>query len=41
MRLVASVYAVGSGGTVFFPQADGTLARGFFGNAGLGIDFEK
>lgn len=41
VRLVASVYAVGSGGTVFFPQADGTLARGFFGNAGLGIDFEK
>lgn len=41
VRLAASVYALGSGGTVFFPQPDGTLARGFFFSAGVGIDFER
>lgn len=38
-RLGASLYALASGGTVFFPQADETLARGAFASLGIGADF--
>lgn len=41
LRLFSSFYVVGSGGTVFFPQPDGTLVRGFTGSAGVGVDFER
>ena len=32
---------VGDGGTVFFPQVDGTLIRGVSFSAGVGVDFER
>lgn len=41
VRLFSSFYLMGAGGTVFFPQPDGTLARGIYGGAGAGIDFER
>ncbi len=41
LRLFASLYLLASGGTVFFPQADGTLVRGFFFGGGAGLDFER
>lgn len=40
-RLFKSFYLVGSGGTVFFPQPDGSLARGVTASAGAGVDFER
>jgi hypothetical protein len=40
-RLFQSFYVLGSGGTVFFPQADGTLARGVTVSAGVGVDIER
>jgi hypothetical protein len=41
LRLFPSFYLVGSGGTVMFPQLDGTLSRGMFLSAGAGFDFER
>lgn len=41
IRFLPSLYAVGSGGTVFFPQPDGGLARGVFVGIGIGADFER
>jgi len=38
-RFAPSLYAVGEGGLVFFPQPDGTLTRGFFAGLGVGADF--
>jgi hypothetical protein len=40
-RLFKSFYLVGSGGTVFFPQPDGSLVRGVTASAGVGVDFER
>lgn len=40
-RLGPSLYALASGGTVFFPQADDTLARGAFASVGIGADLWK
>lgn len=40
-RIFKSFYVTAEGGTVFFPQADGTLLRGAMGSAGVGIDFER
>lgn len=38
-RLGPSLYALATGGTVFFPQPDETLARGAFASLGIGADF--
>lgn len=38
-RFAPSWYAVASGGTVFFPQPDGSLVRGVDAGLGLGADF--
>lgn len=40
-RFLPSLYAVATGGTVFFPQADGTLARGWTASLGAGVDFAR
>jgi hypothetical protein len=40
-RLFDAFYVLGSGGTVFFPQGDGTLARGVILSAGVGVDIER
>ena len=40
-RLFPSFYVLGEGGTVFFPQVDGTLIRGTAFSAGIGVDFER
>jgi hypothetical protein len=40
-RLFKSFYVVANGGTVFFPQVDGTLIRGVTASAGVGVDFER
>jgi hypothetical protein len=40
-RIMPSLYAVGQGGTVLFPQPDGTLLRGMFAALGVGFDFER
>lgn len=40
-RLFPSFYALASAGTVFFPQVDGSLARGVTVSAGVGVDFER
>lgn len=40
-RLFKSFYVTGEGGTLFFPQPDGSLVRGTIANAGIGIDFER
>lgn len=40
VRVVSSIYALASGGTVFTPQSDGTLSRGVFASLGGGVDFE-
>lgn len=40
-RLFHSFYLLASGGTVFFPQPDGTLVRGVTASAGVGVDFER
>lgn len=41
LRLFSSFYVLASGGTIFFPQADGTLNRGVTASAGVGVDFER
>jgi hypothetical protein len=41
LRLFRSFYVLASGGTLFVPQGDGTLTRGFTASAGVGIDFER
>jgi hypothetical protein len=40
-RLFPSFYVLGDGGTVFFPQVDGSLIRGVTFTAGVGVDFER
>ncbi len=40
-RLFKAFYLVGSGGTVFFAQANGSLNRGAFVSVGAGVDFER
>jgi len=40
-RLFKSFYLLGSGGTAFFPQPDGTLVRGVTASVGAGVDFER
>jgi hypothetical protein len=40
-RLFPSFYVLGQGGTVFFPQPDGSLVRGVAVSAGVGVDFER
>ncbi|SEL29783.1 hypothetical protein SAMN05444354_105148 [Stigmatella aurantiaca] len=40
-RLLSSLYVWGSTGTVHFPQADGTLVRGFTAGAGVGVDWAR
>jgi len=41
VRLFSSLYLLGSGGTVFFPQGDGSLNRGVIVSLGAGVDFER
>lgn len=41
LRLFPSFYVLAEGGTVFFPQTDGSLLRGVMGSIGAGVDFEK
>ncbi len=41
LRFFNSFYVLGSAGTLFFPQADGTLNRGATVSVGAGIDFER
>lgn len=40
-RIFKSFYVMANGGTVFFPQVDGTLMRGVTASAGVGVDFER
>ncbi|MFT3711837.1 MAG: hypothetical protein QM817_29715 [Archangium sp.] len=40
-RLFKSFYVTAEGGTLFFPQPDGSLLRGVLANAGIGLDFER
>ena len=40
-RLFPSFYVLGEGGTLFFPQPDGTLIRGLAFSGGVGVDFER
>lgn len=40
-RLFPSFYVLAEGGTVFFPQVDGSLIRGVSFSAGAGVDFER
>ena len=40
-RVLNHFYAWGSGGTVHFPQPDGTLVPGFTAGAGVGVDFQR
>lgn len=40
-RLLPSFYVLAQGGTVFFPQPDGSLLRGVGGSVGVGVDFER
>ena len=40
-RFASAFYAMVSAGTVFFPQPDRSLVRGFYAGAGLGVDFER
>lgn len=41
VRILPALYLLTEGGTVFFPQSDGTLARGWYASLGAGADFEK
>jgi hypothetical protein len=41
VRLLPALYLVGSAGTVFFPQPDGTLLRGLTASVGAGVDIER
>lgn len=38
-RFASSFYAMVQGGMLYFPQADRSLARGFFAGVGVGADF--
>lgn len=40
-RFAPALYALASGGTVYFPQPDSSLVRGYFGGIGLGADFAR
>ncbi len=40
-RIFPSFYVLAEGGTVFFPQVDGTLIRGVTFSGGAGVDFER
>ncbi len=40
-RLFKSFYVLAAGGTVFFPQGDGSLRRGVTASAGVGVDLER
>jgi hypothetical protein len=40
-RILDWLYVWGAGGTVHFPQPDGSLARGYTAGAGAGVDFER
>lgn len=40
-RVLPSLYVWGGGGTVHFPQPDGSLVRGVTAGAGVGVDFER
>ncbi|MCY1019380.1 hypothetical protein [Pyxidicoccus sp. MSG2] len=40
-RVLNHFYAWGSGGTVHFPQPDGTLVRGVTAGLGVGVDFQR
>lgn len=40
-RLKDWLYLWGAGGTVHFPQPEGSLARGYTAGAGAGVDFER
>jgi hypothetical protein len=40
-RILDWLYLWGGGGTVHFPQADGSLVRGYTAGAGAGVDFKR
>lgn len=40
-RILDWLYLWGAGGTVHFPQPDGSLAKGYTAGAGAGVDFER
>lgn len=40
-RLFKSFYVLGSGGTTFFPQPNGSLVRGVMASGGVGVDIER
>jgi len=40
-RLLDWLYLWGAGGTVHFPQPDGSLAKGYTAGVGAGVDFER
>ena len=37
-RVAVQLYAVATGGTLLFPEGDGTLRLGAFASVGLGVD---
>ncbi len=41
LRLFPAFYVLAQAGTVFFPQPEGGLIRGFTASAGAGVDFER
>lgn len=40
VRLSPSLYLLGEGGTLYFPQVDNSLVSAWFSSAGVGLDFE-
>jgi hypothetical protein len=40
VRLFRSFYLYGAAGTLIFPQPLGSLSRGVFVSAGVGVDFD-
>ncbi len=40
-RILKGLYLWGAGGTVHFPQLDGSLVKGYTAGAGAGVDFER
>jgi hypothetical protein len=40
-RLLEWLFVWGAGGSVHFPQPDGSLAKGYTASAGVGMDFER
>jgi len=40
-RILDWLYVWGAGGTVHFPQPDGSLAKGYTAGVGAGVDFER